>query len=107
MSLPSWPPRDWRAFSALIASVLGAGILTVLAGWLVYVLWQGGWSAGTETARVEALATALHGTLAIIGIVLVGLGLAINRRMVKGSILGATFEATGGEDDDRRPADAS
>lgn len=99
MTIPGWPPRDWRALLALVASVVGAAVLTGFAAWLVWILWRGGWSLGTEAVRVDALAKALFGALLIIGVVLVSLGLAINKRSVKGSILGASFEAQGGDDD--------
>lgn len=99
MPISSWPPRDWRALLALVASVAGAAVLTGFAAWIVWILWRGGWSVTTENARVDALAKSLFGTLLIIGIVLVSLGLAINKRSVKGSLLGASFEAEGGEDD--------
>jgi hypothetical protein len=96
VTLPGWPPRDWRAFLALIASVAGAATLTGFAAWLVWILWA--WQ-GFDQLRIDALAKALFGLLFIVGIVLVSLGLAINRRSIKGSILGASFEAEGGEND--------
>jgi hypothetical protein len=83
---------------ALLASVLGAATMTGFAAWLVWIVWQGGWH-GFERERLQALAYALFGVLFIVGIVLVSLGLAINKRSVKGSILGASFEAAGGDDD--------
>lgn len=95
MPKPEWPPRDWRALFALIASVAGAAALTGFAAWLVWILWT--W-VGFDKERIDALAKALFGLLFIVGIVLVSLGLAINRRSVKGSILGASFEATGGDE---------
>lgn len=93
--IPEWPPRDWRALLALIASVLGAATLTGFAVWVVTIIrdWH-----GLDELRIRAMANALYGLLFIVGIVLVSLGLAINRRSVKGSILGASFEASGGDD---------
>lgn len=99
MTLPAWPPRDWRALLALAASIGGAATLTAFAGGLVWILWRGGWPERTADARVALLGQALLGTLAIIGIVLVSLGMAINKRSVKGKMLGAEFEAEGGGDD--------
>lgn len=96
MSLPGWPPRDWRAFIALIASIVGSAVLTGFAAWLVWILWKGGWQLGTEGKRLDSLGTALLLILSIMGLVLVSLGLAINRRTLK---LGKDgFEASGGED---------
>ena len=103
MTLPTWPPRDWRAFIALLASIAGAATLTVFTAWLVWIVWRGGWQPGTETARIEALAWAMLGALAIVGIVLISLGLAINRRTLKGSLGPASFEASGGDEDKPAP----
>jgi TRAP-type C4-dicarboxylate transport system permease small subunit len=95
-----WQPRDWRALLALVASVAGAAVLTGFAAWVTWILWRGGWSQGTEGVRIDALAKALLSLLLIVGIVLVSLGLAINRRQVKATLpFGAGFEASGGEDE--------
>lgn len=102
MTVPNWPPRDWRAILALAASVAGAAVLTLFAAWLVNIIWRGGWH-GLEQQRLDALAKALFAVLGILGIVLVSLGLAINKRSVKGSMLGASFEAEGGDDDPAPP----
>lgn len=98
--LPGWPPKDWRALIALVASVAGAAVLTGFAGWLVWIIWRGGWPVETADKRIEALARALLGVLLTVSIVLISLGLAINRRTVKGSIGVASFEASGGEGED-------
>ena len=101
MPAPNWPPRDWRALIALIASILGAAVLTAFSIWLVQLLVM--FAHADPSVRMEvvqALATSNYGLLAIIGAVLLSLGLAINRRSVKGSAFGASFEAAGGEDDD-------
>lgn len=92
-----WPPKDWRALVALIASIIGAGVLTAFGAWLVHILWRGGWAPATAPQRLDALATALMMALGIVGLILVGLGMAINRRTFK---LGRDgFEASGGEDE--------
>ena len=96
-----WPPRDWRALIALTASIFGAAVLTAFSVWLVKLLVM--FASTDPKVRMEvirALATSNYGLLAIIGAILLSLGLAINRRSVKGSAFGATFEAAGGEDDD-------
>lgn len=103
----SWPPRDWRALIALTASIVGAAVLTGFSIWLITLLVSFARSdASVRMAVIRALATSNYGLLAIIGAVLLSLGLAINRRSVKGSAFGASFEAAGGEgedDDDNRP----
>ena len=104
MRPPLWPQRDWRALIALTASIVGAAVLTGFSVWLVKLLVM--FASADPEVRMEvirALATSNYGLLAIIGAVLLSLGLAINRRSVKGSAFGASFEAAGGEDDDADP----
>ena len=101
MRRPSWPPRDWRALIALAASIAGAAVLTGFSVWLVRLLVA--FALADPALRLEvirALANSNYGLLAIIGAILLSLGLAINRRSVKGSAFGASFEAAGGEDYD-------
>lgn len=96
MTLPGWPPKDWRALLALVASIAGAGILTAFAAWIVWILWRGGWPEATAPQRLDALAKSLLLALLIIGAVLLSLGLAINRRSIR---LGRDgFEASGGDE---------
>jgi hypothetical protein len=91
-------PRDLRAFIALWASIGGTMALTCFALWLTWILWRGGWSVGTELARIEKLGLIAVLIIIIMGITMTGLGLAINRRQMKGSAFGASFEASGGDD---------
>ena len=81
-------------------------MLTAFSIWLVTLLVM--FARADPKVRMDvihALATSNYGLLAIIAAVLLSLGLAINRRSVKGSAFGASFEAAGGEDDndDARP----
>jgi hypothetical protein len=92
MTLPGWPPKDWRSFIALAASIAGAAILTGLLAWII-----GMFERWRET---DPLANIAYGLLAIIGLVLLALGFAINRRSFKGGIGPVSFEAEGGERDD-------
>lgn len=99
MKLPGWPPRDWRALLALVASVGGAGVLTVFSWRIVSILRNFGRDDPNRREQViNILGNSNYGLLFIIGVVLISLGLAINRRSVKGSAFGASFEATGGDD---------
>jgi len=96
MKLPGWPPRDLRAFVALAASIGGAMVLTALLAWIIRIF---------QTWHVpDPLANIAYGLLAIIGIILMSLGLAINRRSVKASGLGFSLDATGGDDSAPTPA---
>jgi hypothetical protein len=104
MRAPEWPPRDWRAIMALTASIAGAAVLTAFSVWLVKLLVM--FARADPSLRLEviaALATSNYALLAIIGAVLLSLGLAINRRIVKGSAFGASFEAASSEDGDADP----
>lgn len=90
--------RDLRALIALAFSILGTIALTGFSVWIVWILWKGGWPTGTELARIDKIG--LLGTLVILimGISMLGLQLAINRRQLKGSAFGASFEASGGDE---------
>ena len=94
--LPGWPPKDWRALLALVASVAGSAALTVFAAWLVWIVWQGGWSAENQTLQLGILGKALLLVIGGLLLVLLSLGLAINRRSISGSVGPASFRAEGG-----------
>jgi hypothetical protein len=96
--LKALAPRDLRAFIALLASIGGTMALTVFVVWVVWILWRGGWAVSTEGARIDKLGLIAVLVTVIMGVVMVSLGLAINRRTVKGSAFGASFEAEGGDD---------
>lgn len=96
--LKSLAPRDLRAFIALWASIGGTMALTLGVVGIVLILWRGGWSLGTETARIDKIGIIAILVTIIMGVTMTSLGLAINRRSVKGSAFGASFEATGGDD---------
>jgi hypothetical protein len=99
--LPDWSPRDWRAMIALWASIAGAAVLTGFSAWLVSLIVAFARADERQRARaVEALANSNYGLLLVIGAVLLSLGLAINRRSLKASAFGASFEAGGGEGHD-------
>jgi hypothetical protein len=91
-------PRDLRAFIALIASIGGTMALTVVACWIVWILWKGGWQVGTELARIDKIGLIAILVIVIMGVTMTSLGLAINRRQLKGSAFGASFEASGGDE---------
>lgn len=99
MKLPSWPPRDWRALIALTASIGGAVTLTGCVVWVISIIAEYGRSYPEVRARVvDALANSNYGLLIILGAILLSLGLAINKRSVKASAFGASFDASGGDD---------
>lgn len=95
---PIGSQRELRALVALIFSVLGSAVLTAMIAWLVWILWRGGWAGGTELARIEKIGLLAILLVVVMGISFAGLQLAINRRVLKGSAFGASFEASGGDD---------
>jgi len=100
MNLPSWPPRDWRSVLALLFSVLGAVALTGLVGMgLSFLLPDQGWTEASEGSRIATIRWVLWIATSFIGIVLVGLGMAINRRSLKLRSGDRSAEFEGGEDD--------
>lgn len=97
--LKSLAPRDLRAFIALWASIGGTMALTLAVVGAVMILWRGGWSKGTELARIDKIGLIAIIVTVIMGVTMTSLGLAINRRSVKATgPLGTGFEASGGDD---------
>ncbi len=96
MKLPPWPPRDLRAFIALTASIGGSIALTGFAAAVVAILWLGTWPSSTAELRIGLLGNALMLSLAGSLLVLISLGLAINKRSVKLTRDG--LDVSGGED---------
>lgn len=81
--------KEWLALVAIAASIIGAAVLTANRVWLIQILERAkAWADIADIAKLDTV---------IIGLVILGLGLAINRRTVKGSIGPANFEASGGE----------
>lgn len=101
MTPRDWPARAWRAAIALVASIAGSAALTAFAAWIAWILWQGGWPSVTAEQRIALLGKALLLALAGSLVVLVSLGLAINRREIRVSRDG--LELSGGDGPD--PAD--
>ena len=97
MKLPRWSPRDWRGMVALVATIAGASVLTAMSIWVIALIAAAGASdAALAGPALKALARSNYGLLAIIGTVLLSLGLAINRRSLRARAFGAEFEADGG-----------
>lgn len=90
--------RDLRALVALAFSIFGTMALTGAVIWIVWILWRGGWPNGTELARIDKIGLIAVLLTVIMGVSMIGLQLAINKRSLKGTAFGATFEASGGED---------
>lgn len=91
-------PRDLRAFIALMASIGGTMALTAIIVGVIWILWRGGWSTGTELARIDKIGLIAILLTVIMGVTMTSLGLAINRRTIKANVGGSGFEASGGDD---------
>ena len=96
--LKGLPQRELRALIALAFSILGTVALTCVIVWILWILWRGGWPNGTELARIDKIGLIAVLLTVIMGVSMIGLQLAINRRQLKGSAFGATFEASGGDE---------
>lgn len=81
-----------------MASIGGTMALTMVAIWIVWILWRGGWPINTAEARIDKIGLALVLIIVIMGVTMTGLGLAINRRTLKANVGGSGFEASGGDD---------
>lgn len=103
--MTGWPPKDWRALLALIFSVAGAVVLSLFVWWGVAQLLPDteGWSKETEPARLYTIRWILWIATGSIGAVLIGLGMAINRRSFKGNVGGSGFEFQGGDGPETDP----
>lgn len=98
----NWPPKDWRAMVALAFSVLGAAVLTAFLWWLCAHLLPGedSWTGATELSRATTLRWVAWITAAAIGLVLLGLGFAINRRSLSAKWGDNSLDWQGGDDSD-------
>lgn len=95
----NWPPKDWRALLALVGSIAGAAVLTALVWWGCAVLLPSAeWTRATESERLVTIRWVLWIAVGAIAVVLVGLGMAINRRSFRGKIGGAEVDFAGGDD---------
>ena len=91
MNIPGWPPREWRSMIALFASIVGAAVLTMILIWIIGMF--------ERWIQVGPLANIAYGLIVIIGLILLALGFAINRRSFTASLGPASFKAEGGEDE--------
>jgi hypothetical protein len=106
MNVPLWPPRDWRALLALVFSILGAVVLTFFVWWAYAQLLPGkGWSPVSEVNRATTMRWTVWIAIGSIGLVLLSLGMAINRRSLRGKWGDKSVEFDGGDDErETRPA---
>lgn len=98
ITLPEWPPHDWRAWAALASGIAGGAALTVFAAWVVWIIsFSDEWTVASEAARIRILGRSL--TLLLVGViaVLLAQGFAINRRKISIGKDGIHMEGGGSE----------
>ncbi len=101
MLFKDWPPRDWRKVLALIFSVAGAVVLTALVAWgMAALLPDHGWTVASELDRAMTLRWVLWIAIGGVVVVLVGLGMAINRRTLNAQWGDKAINFDGGENSD-------
>lgn len=82
--------------AAMVWMLLGAGMVTTLLAFVaLFIVWRGGWPAGTEEQRLTIIGWALLGALAGMGAVIVSLAIGGPVGRFSGSAFGASFEAEG------------
>ena len=90
---------NWRR-TVLALAFAGAGIaLTAVAIWLAARILDDDWPGTLAASRLNITGNALMVVLALIGLVLTGLGMSVALRQVSAKFLGADFTATGGAED--------
>lgn len=96
-----WPPRDWRKALALVFSVAGAAVLTVLVWWgMAALLPDRGWTVASEDGRALTLRWVLWIAIGGVVLVLFSLGFAINRRSLQAQWGNTKVGLEGGESGD-------
>lgn len=88
------------AYLAIVASVIGSGVIMTMLAVLVHILWRGGWSADTAPQRIAAIAIIAYGHIALVFVSMMSFGTAINRRSASVSGPGGVkVDFSGGQDD--------
>lgn len=112
---PEWPPKDWRSFIALIASVGGGGVAFIL-GWRVMTLISSPrWYKKGMTpdqlfeivkTQLQSMETMAKGSWALMAFALVGLWFVLGKRNLDLELWKLKLKAGGGEEDkDPKPED--
>lgn len=108
-----WPPRDWRSFIALIASV-GGGVVAFVLGWRVMTLigstrWYRQGLNPQQLLEIvklqlQSMEIMAKGSWVLMALSIVGLWFVLGRRSITIQGPGGTkIEAGGGSDDSGTP----
>ncbi|KPF73303.1 hypothetical protein IP88_09565 [alpha proteobacterium AAP81b] len=86
---------QWRR-SLLALAFVGAGMaLTAFAALLAAIVASDRWPPALAAARLTAVSHALFACLALLAIVLIGLGMSVALRQLSARFMGADFTASG------------
>jgi hypothetical protein len=86
---------QWRR-SVLALAFVGAGMaLTAFAVLLAATIASDRWPPALAAARLTTLSHALYACLALLAIVLIGLGMSVALRQLSARFMGADFTASG------------
>lgn len=83
--------REGLAFAALGASIVGAGVLTILLFYAMHGL--------RGAAQWEAMANLAYGLLATVAIIIISFGFLLTKRTMEAEFWKVKFKASGGSDD--------
>lgn len=86
---------QWRRSVLALALVGGGGLLVGVAVWLARAVLMPDWPVALAATRLTIIGHALYAVLALIGVVLLSLGMSVALRQVSARVLGADFTASG------------
>lgn len=93
--MTSFRDPQWRR-SVLALAFVGAGMaLTIFAALLAATIAGDRWPPALAAARLTTLSYALYTCLALLAIVLLGLGMSVALRQLSARFMGADFTASG------------
>lgn len=107
--LPEWPPKDWRSFIALIASVGGGAVAFILAWRVMTLIGSARWylkgMSPTQLFEIvklqlDSMEIMAKGSWLLMMLAIIGLWFVLGRRSITIQGPGGTkIEAGGGSDD--------
>lgn len=110
---PEWPPKDWRSFIALIASVGGGAVAFILAWRVMTLIGSARWyREGMSPAQLfevvklqlASMETMAKGSWVLMALSILGLWFVLGRRSITIQGPGGTKIEAGGGSDDTHPS---
>lgn len=107
--LPEWPPKDWRSFVALLASVGGGAVAFILAWRVMTFLASSRWYRDGMTPlqlfdlvklQLGSMEIMAKGSLALMGLSIIGLWFVLGKRNLDLELWKLKLKAGGGEDEE-------